>query len=364
MSNSSHKDLEHLLDELDGDLFSEAEEGFASFPEARSDKAMLDQRARKELGLSTGTSFPLWYGLMAIVPLLAVLLGHYYVTGERSMEVEEPEYTQVAQETNDQAVFIEELNPSVRAEDSAQLASEIIIAESLPANEFEKPIITDAEQHEQEVYMAQLPEFIALPPPERIDRMSAGPLGTRSAIQRPKDASINLVYVHDMLVIDLTSFYNKKIRVVNKHFSTSGTRVYNEERTESPAVIDSPYRYITYLEMLDSALGYFSANEFERSIHVLNSMLNTYPGDVNALFYSGLCKYNLGLTEGAIERFQLVQGHFLKTFDQEAAWYLALSYDRQNDPKTDDLLRSIRDKGGFYSKRAQELLRKRDQVSR
>lgn len=117
----------------------------------------------------------------------------------------------------------------------------------------------------------------------------------------------------------------------------------------SPEVTEIPYD-----DFLADALEKFKKKEYKQALNDFTIILDTYPDDANALFYGGLCYYNLNLTDKAINYFGLLSN---TPFDEEAEWYQALSYKlKGDDNKAKSMLKVITDKNGFYSKRASEML--------
>ncbi len=117
----------------------------------------------------------------------------------------------------------------------------------------------------------------------------------------------------------------------------------------TPKVTEIPYD-----DFLEEALSKFKKQDFKDAIDDFTIILDTYPEDANALFYAGLCYYNLNLPDRAINYFGLLQQ---TPFDEEAAWYEALSYKLKDDDATaKKLLQNIAKANGFYAKRAQEML--------
>ena len=102
----------------------------------------------------------------------------------------------------------------------------------------------------------------------------------------------------------------------------------------------------------DDALGSFVKNDHKGCLDDLRFLLDQHPDDVNALFYSGLCAYNLGLYDRARGFLQRAAGHPVDVFDEEAAWYYALTLDRLKDPGAHDAFQRIANGDGFYSELA------------
>ena len=110
-----------------------------------------------------------------------------------------------------------------------------------------------------------------------------------------------------------------------------------------------------YNAFMDDALDKFVRNDHKGCLEELRFLLNQYPDDVNALFYAGLCSYNLGLNVRAKDFLHRAATHPVDVFDEEAQWYYALTLERIGDrDAAQDAFDRISQQGGFYAPRAAE----------
>lgn len=108
-----------------------------------------------------------------------------------------------------------------------------------------------------------------------------------------------------------------------------------------------------YLAYFDHALLLFDQGRHKAALSELQTVLAQYPDDLNALFYSGLCCYNLGLFQRAKSLFLATSHHPVGTFNEEALWYHALAVEQEDGPDAaDPLFERIAAQGGFYAARA------------
>ncbi len=112
---------------------------------------------------------------------------------------------------------------------------------------------------------------------------------------------------------------------------------------------------VPYDRYFKSAMSKFARGDRQGCLEDLFVVLEEYPEDVNALFYAGLCCYDLGLFPRAAALLDRARSHPVDTFLEEAEWYHALAVERTSG-RTDalPLLNSVVDRHGFYSARAQE----------
>ena len=101
------------------------------------------------------------------------------------------------------------------------------------------------------------------------------------------------IYLHDLKLIDY-SLYREKPVVHTKQLILTGTPANMEnENSEnfdaSWTVIDVPY-----MNYLNKSIYYFNKGKYKKALARFETITESYPLDVNANFYGGLCLYNFG----------------------------------------------------------------------
>ena len=110
---------------------------------------------------------------------------------------------------------------------------------------------------------------------------------------------------------------------------------------------------IPYTNVLNKAIGDFSKEQYKLALLNFDIILENYPDDANALFYGAMCLYNLGQFQQAEGRFLKLQNIPFANFSEEGNWYLLHVYQRTNNKKAFDMLKTtIVNQAGFYSTRA------------
>ncbi len=101
----------------------------------------------------------------------------------------------------------------------------------------------------------------------------------------------------------------------------------------------------------------FNKRDYATASKALEAYLKTHPNELEAQLYSGLCDLELGRYNRAIPTFQKIRATPNNAWAEEATWYLALTYLRQNNRnQCIKTLRSIPQNSGRYGV-AQQLLK-------
>jgi TolA-binding protein len=167
-------------------------------------------------------------------------------------------------------------------------------------------------------------------------------------------------YLHDFKLIDYRKF--RDVPIKKRKLVPAGTpadqEYYNDEKSEDFVWKEVDISYVDYL---DESMEYFEGSNYKKALKRFNTILETYKHDINAHFYGGLCYYNLGQYEKAIEHFDKSYNIEFGNFRQEAQWFKAkalLELNKTKDAK--HLLNRIVSENKFYAKEAQKLLQSID----
>jgi len=166
--------------------------------------------------------------------------------------------------------------------------------------------------------------------------------------------SRQLHYLHDLAVVHPKELYGQvpEVPIEERHVPASYA-----DRPAQRSVRDGR-RTMAYLPFLDEALGKFARHDHKGCLEDLRFLLEQYPDDVNALFYAGLCSYNLGLYARARGFLHRAATHAVDTFDEEAAWYHALTLDRLGEHEAaQEAFARIAAREGFYAERAERRMK-------
>lgn len=166
------------------------------------------------------------------------------------------------------------------------------------------------------------------------------------------------IYLHDLKLIDYSQYRSRPV-IPTERIVMTGTPADQEEKTNHEAETTTITKVdIPYMDYIDKTMGFVSNGKWKQSLQRLQIVLETYPDDVNAHFYAGLCFYNLQQYEDAKTHFATCLQLSYSNFNEESSWYLAQSFlanGEKNSAK--ELLTAIRDQKGYYAKQAEKLLK-------
>ena len=183
-------------------------------------------------------------------------------------------------------------------------------------------------------------------------------------IDQVEQPTINLnntakeIYVSDLKLIDYRQYRNRPV-VETKTFILSGLPADQENAERSSTETEMSTLEIPYYDYIKKTQAQFAKENYKGALTRYLTILETYPDDLNALFYSGLCYYNLKQYSSAASQFyQCTMGQF-NNFNEEAEWYLAKSYSASGETgKANAIYELILSKNGYYAQQAKKLIEK------
>ena len=164
------------------------------------------------------------------------------------------------------------------------------------------------------------------------------------------------IYLNDLKLLDYRA-YRSKSKITTKQLILTGTPANIGEEVlteEEPTWKDIEIPYMDYLE---KTIELFSKGQNKKALSRFAIILETYPDDLNANFYAGLCYYNLKEYKSASNTFSKCLDSKYLNFNEEAEWYQAkslLAAGSVSEGKV--LLNKIKTAGGYYAKQAEKLL--------
>ena len=128
---------------------------------------------------------------------------------------------------------------------------------------------------------------------------------------------------------------------------------HENHNSNNEPLIEQTKEQVSYVDYLEEAMIIFAKEKYRKANKMFELVLDHYPEDANALFYSGLCNYYLGNYEKSETLFSTPISDQINTFEQESEFYLALTYCRSKQKeKACTLLSNIISRGDFYAESA------------
>jgi hypothetical protein len=172
--------------------------------------------------------------------------------------------------------------------------------------------------------------------------------------ERARRTSRRLLFPHDLKLVHPDELYPYEPTIDP---SDLGVSAQYPDRKSQEASTTKP-RTMRYTDYLERGLGKFARNDHKGCLEDLRIVLEQYPDDVNALFYAGLCSYNLALYSRARTFLHRAATHPIDSFQEEAVWYHALTLERLGDEEAaQEAFARIVAENGFYAERARPRLR-------
>jgi tetratricopeptide (TPR) repeat protein len=170
-------------------------------------------------------------------------------------------------------------------------------------------------------------------------------------------------YIGKIKVIDYSDIYAELDEKLNVRKKALNSTPADKSSKEVDSISDhnpksSSVRILTSEMVLAEGIYKYKEQKYKQAISSFDILLNKYPDDLNGLFYSGLCYYELKDYKKAIEYFNEVRNHNSRVFSEEALWYKALSFDA--DGYRDEALEiytQIANNKGFYAREAAKKMR-------
>lgn len=208
-------------------------------------------------------------------------------------------------------------------------------------------------------------------PAERVEARSEAvfaekinPLAAALALSERKPQlkyNANLVYILDYKTVDYPDKQEGEASFDLAHLTNYTPARWAgrlERNTFAPAITKKPKRD-SYAMQIEPGIRALKRKDYKTALNIFTALNVQNPQDVNALFYSGLCRFEMDQFKRASRIFTEVEKNANPAFAPEAKWYRASClYRLGRKNEADRLLEEIiRDKG-HYAVRAAMLQKK------
>ena len=169
--------------------------------------------------------------------------------------------------------------------------------------------------------------------------------------------TIPLISIHGLINVNYEKIEdNNTIEIETFSINSTPANQENLNRENNEPSHKTRIIKVSYVKYLSDIQFQFSRNNFKKALKGYGKILEQYPNDLNAHFYSAICYYNINQSEKALAHLEIVEKHKYNTFSQEGKWYKAsVLYDLDKKDACIELLDSIVKKNGFYSEQAKEM---------
>lgn len=166
------------------------------------------------------------------------------------------------------------------------------------------------------------------------------------------------IYLNNLKLLDYRA-YRSRPEIKTKQLVLSGTSADKESSVHEGHTSEWRDVEIPYIDYIDKTIRLFSRNNFKKALDRCETIIKAYPDDVNALFYGGICLYNLKEYSKAIEYFSRLIDVDFSNFDEEANWLIANCFEQTGlEEKAKKKYTQILRAGGFYANQAERKLKK------
>jgi tetratricopeptide (TPR) repeat protein len=328
MSERATHDFESKA--TDDDFTGDATDGFMDHPEALENLGSLKENFYKKNDLKGNFSSSSLIIISIAIALIVVFVSIFVFNSDTKSQE-----NQLAEQTDkDEVGENEPVQPEMETPSKDDLDKTEIAKAASP-----KKVITI--QKEIKDYEEELPL-------EKLKKKNLLVIDINNEKRNIKKKKVAFMYLADFKVVDYSNIYSHKPK---------GNKELNGLPAEYESIVDQVEDdkkvTIKYEDFLENALRKLKTEDIASCIEKLKIIKETYPEDLNADFYLGICYFNVSDYENSKKHFEsaLVAPYYV--FDEETEWYLYLSYKALK--KTADakqILNRIKERKGFYYDRA------------
>jgi len=305
--------------------------------------------------------------LIVIIALSLYGVGHYFLPEsedkrEAFNEMRRKEKEEIAKEEQIEIIKEQNIPPVVELSDG-----EIDSAESLPENKqllssniiIESPIkvTLDSSSSNENQMEEKIQEAIDIK--EQVELVPTDTIEVNKIEKKVIVSTTKTLYLSELLVVDYADVIDHQI-IEKTSLQLTGLSADKESNSSSNEIdVVMHTKEIAYIDYLRKTQEKFRKNNFKAALKDYKLILEHFPNDINAHFYSGLCYYNINKLNKAKEHFNRTINHNYNVFHEEGNWYKALClYELNETSACISLLNKIANSGGFYAEEANKLLDK------
>ena len=188
-------------------------------------------------------------------------------------------------------------------------------------------------------------------PVKEIDLSKGKPVILISNRKKIKEINLHTFKLADYRVI------RSKPTVATKQMDLTGTTANLENPAQRNEEVVWQKIDVPYIDYIEKTMYFMDKGNLKKAMARFEVILATYPDDLNAQFYAGFSLYNLKEYEKAQFYFVEALHNSLSNFDEESAWYLALSYEQTGQSSlAREWFLKIAESDSFYRNMAKKML--------
>jgi TolA-binding protein len=194
--------------------------------------------------------------------------------------------------------------------------------------------------------------------PVKIDELPLNKIEeTKTEVKIVKESVLGKeIYLNDLKLLDYRA-YRSKSKITTKQMILTGTPANIGEEVLTEEEPNWQNVDIPYMDYLEKTIELFAKGQNKKALSRFAIILETYPDDLNANFYAGLCYYNLKEYKSASMNFEKCLESKYLNFNEEAEWYMAKSLLAAGSIfEGKSILKKIKTEGGYYAKQAEKIL--------
>ncbi len=211
--------------------------------------------------------------------------------------------------------------------------------------------LTPATTDSQHIQLMEAPAQMELPV-VGVDSIALQPAAPVELPGPKKTAAILIRHILNYEVADYTAIVAKgwekfsmdDVGLPANFGSTQDRKKYLEE---------NPDKSVPYFTYITECISAYDHDKYKVAIDRFSVVLDEYPNDVNAQFYSAMSYYKLGEYDNAIALFNKVEKNYINSFDEEAMFYHAKSLQQSGQlDEANSLFVKVVQENGFYKEQA------------
>jgi tetratricopeptide (TPR) repeat protein len=162
------------------------------------------------------------------------------------------------------------------------------------------------------------------------------------------------VFIRSFKTVDYRVYRKKNTLILDESALLNGVSANNSGKITT--IENQDVKEVSYFLFLSETMNYFNKGMIDLASENFDLILETFPEDVNALFYGGLCALEKKDFQKSITCFESVRINNFTNFREEAEWKLLNVYLLEKElSKAKSLRDEIIQKNGFYAKQAKSI---------